>query len=197
MGAIPAGYERAPVRVRLGVGAAILVILVALGATVAAGLLGSDAPPVETVAPVAAGPDAEAPVYVHVRGAVRSPGLHRLSSGARIVDAIAAAGGFAEKADEGALNLARTVSDGEQIDVPEMGAVPAVAGPGEPADSRVNLNTATDTELETLPRIGPALAGRIIAWRDEHGAFSSVDQLTDVPGIGDRMIEALRDLVTI
>lgn len=146
-------------------------------------------------------------VYVHLHGAVAAPGLYRLASGARVVDAIAAAGGFGETADRGAVNLARAVEDGEQIVVPELGAQPPVAAGGAgtgtgteggaPAGTKIDLNTADAASLDTLPRIGPAMAARIIAWRDENGRFTSVDDLLAVPGIGDKMLEALRDLVRV
>lgn len=137
-------------------------------------------------------------VYIHVLGAVSSPGVYRFRDGDRVVDAIAAAGGYTAEADPQAVNLARFLSDGEQILVPVRGAAPP---PGEAAPggegAQVNLNTATSSELETLPRIGPAMAERIIAWRDENGGFTSVDDLLGVAGIGDKTFEGLRDLVTV
>jgi competence protein ComEA len=186
-------------RRRLGVGAAIVVLLVALAVTVGIGILRGAGAPVQTV-PIAHEDQtdavAEASVYVHVSGAVVAPGLYVLPESARVVDAVAAAGGFAPDADEGAVNLARPVSDGEQLVVPVIGQVPAAAAAPE-GDGRVNLNTADATALDTLPRIGPAMAERIIAWRDANGRFTSVEDLLAVPGIGDKMLESLRDLVTV
>lgn len=189
-------------RKRLGLGAAIVVVLVALAATVGIGILRGAGAPVESVAvDDAPSTDAAAPasVYVHVSGAVVAPGLYVLSDSARVVDAIAAAGGFTEDADEGAVNLARPVGDGEQLVVPVVGQAPAAAagGGGATGDGRVNLNTADAAELDTLPRIGPAMAERIIEWRDGNGRFTSVEDLLAVPGIGDKMLESLRDLVTV
>ncbi|TDN92813.1 helix-hairpin-helix domain-containing protein [Microbacterium sp. BK668] len=191
-------------RRRLGVGAAIVVVLVTLAITVGVGILRGAGAPVQEVpvdSPVATDAAAEASVFVHVSGAVAAPGLYVLADHARVVDAIAAAGGFTDGADEAAVNLARPLSDGEQLVVPVVGAEPA---PGEvgtgsvPAgDGRVNLNTADAGELDTLPRIGPAMAERIIQWRKANGGFTSVEDLLAVPGIGDRMLEALRDLVTV
>ncbi|MCR2785552.1 MULTISPECIES: ComEA family DNA-binding protein [unclassified Microbacterium] len=201
------GEHTAPrARRRLGVGAVTVVVIAALAVTVAIGILRSTAAPVETVTitetDATPGPSAPvAAVYVHVSGAVAVPGLYRLDDGARVVDAIAAAGGFGEGADEAAVNLARIVGDGEQLHVPVVGeAVPAATAPGAaapPGGGKVNLNTADLAALDTLPRIGPALAQRIIDWRDENGRFTSVDDLLAVPGIGDKMLAALRDLVTL
>ncbi|MCR2809531.1 MULTISPECIES: ComEA family DNA-binding protein [unclassified Microbacterium] len=189
---------------RLGLGAAIVVVLLALSVTVGIGILRGAAAPVETVTVAEAGRvDAATPesVYVHVSGAVSAPGLYVLHAGARVMDAVSAAGGFAAGADEMAVNLARPISDGEQLHVPTAGdtagAAPGGAPVSPPGDGRVNLNTASEAELDTLPRIGPALAARIIEWRDANGRFTSVEDLLAVPGIGDKMLEALRDLVTV
>lgn len=143
---------------------------------------------------------AAAELYVHVFGAVARPGLYRLDPDARVVDVIAAAGGFTDEADPSGVNLARSVVDGEQLQVTRVGETPVAAsdpGGAGTLDGPVNLNTADKAALDTLPRIGPALADRIIAWREQNGAFTSVEDLLAVPGIGDKMLEALRDLVTI
>ena len=142
---------------------------------------------------------APASVYVHVFGAVVRPGLYRLDDGARVVDVIASAGGLAPDADESAVNLARRVSDGEQLRVPVIGEALATGetAPGVASDGRVNLNTADVSALDTLPRVGPAIAERIIQWREDNGPFTSVDDLLSVPGIGDKMLASLRDLVTV
>lgn len=189
-------------RRRLGVGAVIVLVLLAFAVTVGIGLfrgatgaeiVGSD---VATPAPSAVPPTAG--VYVHVAGAVRTAGLYRLEIGDRVADAIAQAGGFADDAERGGVNLARTVTDGEQIVVPVVGASPpAEAGAAGAASGPLDLNTATREQLDTLPRIGPALADRILAWRDENGRFTSVDDLGSVPGIGEKMLENLRDLVRV
>jgi len=187
-------------RRRLGLGAAIVVVLAALAVTVGIGILRSAGAPVEAVAIThSEGTDAAAPasLYVHVSGAVAAPGLYVLREKARVVDAIAAAGGFATDAERGAVNLARPLSDGEQLVVPVVGAAPIESAGGVAADGRVNLNTADAAALDTLPRIGPAMAERIIAWRDDNGGFTSVEDLLAVPGIGDKMLESLRDQVTV
>jgi len=139
---------------------------------------------------------ASAAIYVHILGEVRHPGLYELHDGARAVDAVAAAGGFTEAADAGGLNLARFVSDGEQLVVPALGAA-ATAVPGIAADGRVNLNTADAAALDTLPGIGPATAAKILAWRERNGRFTSVEDLLDVGGIGEAKLDAIRDLVTV
>ena len=177
------------------------MVLLALTVTVAIGIIRGASAPVESVTIDDAGAtDAavSASVFVHVSGSVATPGLYVLKEGARVVDAVAAAGGFAPGADETAVNLARPLSDGEQLLVPVMGAAAEEAGAPAPAgDGRVNLNTADAAQLDTLPRIGPAMAERIIQWRDENGRFTSVEDLLAVPGIGDKMLETLRDLVTV
>ena len=206
-------YVRASPRARALVGAVVVVLLLALGITVVVGIVqsGASAPEVVPIdGPSASSGAANADVsagslYVHVSGAVARPGLYRLEGGARLVDAVAAAGGFAEDADEAGVNLARPVSDGEQVVVPVVGAAPAAgsgaagggAAGGVAGDARVNLNTATVADLDTLPRVGPAIAQRIIDWRTTNGRFSAVDDLLSVPGIGEKMLESLRPLVAV
>lgn len=147
----------------------------------------------------------ETPLFVHVLGAVRSPGLFQLREGDRVIDVIAAAGGFTDTAEPGGVNLARQLSDGEQLYVPEVGEEPLIpAGAlgnagvgGSQVGGKVNLNTAGLAELETLPRIGPMMAQHILDWREANGRFSSVEDLMSVPGIGDKTLDGLRELVTI
>ena len=178
-----------------------MVVLFALTVTVAIGIVRGATAPVESVTieeGVSTDATAPASVFVHVSGSVVAPGLYVLDEGARVVDAVAAAGGFAPGADESAVNLARPLSDGEQLLVPAIGAVAdAGTAPAAAGDGRVNLNLADAAELDTLPRIGPAMAERIIQWRDANGRFTSVEDLLAVPGIGDKMLETLRDLVTV
>jgi competence protein ComEA len=182
------------------VGAGAAVVLGLLGAGTA--VLLTAVTPHGSSAVVAPGPSSPGPqdavagpvIYVHILGQVAHPGLYALRDGDRAVDIVAAAGGFTDQADPAALNLARFLSDGEQIIVPAVGE--AVAAPVA-ADGTVNLNTADSAALETLPRIGPALAARILAWRDENGRFTAVEDLLDVPGIGDATFQDLRDLVTV
>lgn len=184
---------------RLGVGAVIVLALLVLAVTVVVGVLRSAAvpPPAPVMTPTAAAEVAE--VYVHVSGAVAAPGLYVLAAGSRVADAISAAGGFGESADTAAVNLARPLSDGEQLVVLEVGqAPPAGASGGESAGGGpINLNTAGVEQLDELPRVGPAIAQRIVDWREQNGRFSSVDDLLGVPGIGEKMLAGLRDLVTV
>ncbi|TQL85833.1 competence protein ComEA [Microbacterium saperdae] len=170
--------------------------LVVLSAAVGLGIMRGQAAPSESVplAGTAASPAPSGDLYVHVLGAVERPGLYVLDLDARLVDAVAAAGGTTDDADLTAVNLARVLSDGEQIVVPVVGAVAETGVPAEgSADGRVDLNTADQAALETLPRIGPALAERIISWREENGRFQSVDDLLAVPGIGEKLLEAIRE----
>ena len=140
-------------------------------------------------------------VAVHVAGRVRHPGLVRLPAGSRVQDAITAAGGATSGADLDAVNLARKLTDGEQVRVPGPGdpAPPpepgAATAPGAPA-APLDLNTATVEQLDTLPGVGEVTAGRIVAYRSAH-PFTSVDELLEVPGIGQRRFDQLKDLVTV
>ncbi|MEV6812855.1 helix-hairpin-helix domain-containing protein [Micromonospora sp. NPDC051296] len=197
---------------------AVIAVLVVLGA---AGWTWRSRPQVEPVAAVTGAPATPDPsevagdepadaatgeLVVAVAGKVRRPGLVRLAAGARVADAVDAAGGALPGVDVAMLNPARKVTDGELILVgvpaptPAAGAPPG-AGPVAGADpgtgGRVNLNTATAAQLETLPGVGPVLAQRIIEHRDRHGGFRSVSDLRQVNGIGDARYEQLKDLVTV
>ena len=148
-------------------------------------------------------------IFVHVLGAIARPGLFQLSDGARVMDAIAAAGGLTAEADPAGVNLARLLSDGEQFYVPRQGEVPpelpaAIGGTGVGGSGganakapKVHLNTATVADLDSLPRIGPTMAQRIIDYRTKNGRFTSIDGLRDVAGIGDKTFEALKDFITV
>ena len=144
---------------------------------------------------------------VHVAGAVREPGVYRLREGDRVADAVDRAGGATGRADLTLLNLAAEVEDGRQVVVPERGAAGSgVAGGGGAAGTGatggaqappVNLNTATLEQLDTLEGVGPGIAQRILDYRDEQGSFGNVDELGQVPGIGEKRMAALRDKVTV
>ena len=143
-------------------------------------------------------------VTVHVTGAVVMPGLAVLAQGSRVADAVAAAGGAQADADVDALNLARVLVDGEQLHVPAIGEAPTAApspttGAADAwrADGLLDLNLATEADLDQLPGIGPVLAVRINEWRDANGPFTDVAQLREVSGIGDATFEELAPLVTV
>jgi len=182
-------------RLRIALGAAVVLVLVGLGCAV---LFAALAPQGSSTAVAPSLPPTTEPVgiFVHVLGEVASPGLYELAEGDRAVDAVAAAGGFTRKADQAQLNLARFVTDGEQIVVPRVGAAPA-AGGGASVPGKVNLNTADAAALETLPRIGPSMAERILAWRETNGRFASIEDLLNVSGVGEKTFEALKSLVTV
>jgi competence protein ComEA len=134
-------------------------------------------------------------LYVHVVGEVVAPGMYQLPIGARLVDAVFAAGGLTEDADNASVNLARELSDGEQIIVFSISQEGESSG--TTASGLISLNRAGDKELEELPGIGPALAGRIIAWREVNGGFKSVQDLLKVSGIGESLLSGVIDLVTL
>ncbi len=200
---------------------AVLVTVVTLIRDSPPAVVSAKLPPVEMISSAAptsgaAPPGPAGPVVVSVVGLVHTPGLVTLAPGARIADALNAAGGALDGADVLGLNMARRVADGEQIvvgiDAPpgqpaEMGS--SIVSETEPRSPRspaenasgatgsVDLNAATVEQLDTLPGIGPVTATAIIAWRDANGPFNSVDQLGDVDGIGPARLDKLRDLVRV
>jgi competence protein ComEA len=137
-------------------------------------------------------------VAVHVAGRVRHPGLVHLPAGSRVQDAVHAAGGAAAGANLDAINLARKLTDGEQVLVPGPGDPPPASSPATPGSpaAPLDLNTATAEQLDTLPGVGEVTAGRIVAYRTAH-PFTAVDDLLEVPGIGQRRFDQLKDLVTV
>jgi competence protein ComEA len=159
-------------------------------------------------ASVTAAPARDASSTVHVVGAVRRAGVYRLGAGRRVQDAIARAGGATAQADLQAINLAAKVADGQQIVVPRKGrAGPAVAGTGAAVGAGgaaggatsgpINLNSATAEQLDTLDGVGPATAQKILEFRQQHGGFSSIDDLSQIAGIGPKRLESLRAQVTV
>lgn len=168
------------------------------------GVSGAASPGVSAGASAAASPSAE--VVVHVAGKVRRPGIVVLSPGARVVDALKAAGGARPGVDLAGLNLARLLVDGEQVVVGAPAAAGggadttgagAAAGAGVDAGGKVNLNTASEAQLEELPGVGPVTAAAIVAFREEQGPFASVDQLLDVSGIGEATLAEIAPHATV
>jgi competence protein ComEA len=194
---------------------AVVAVLVALGLAVTCWWVVRGDP--EVVTPLAAAATPSGPlvvvasaepsegqggrVTVDVAGRVRRPGIAVLDGGSRVVDALEAAGGARRGVDLSSLNLARVLVDGEQILVgvpaPVGTAASAVPTPGAPGGPLVDLNTATQAELEALPEVGPVTAQAILAWRDEHGGFSAVDELLEVDGIGDATLGRIAPYVTV
>jgi competence protein ComEA len=197
-------------------------------------LVRPSAPLVEAVVPHASGVGIVVPlstlptpltVRIHVAGAVVHPGVYTVSSSARVVDAVRAAGGATSQADLERINLAQTIVDTEQVFVPSRSSrttkvtvaprlrpsrttIPVVAstGPGSVPSAtssvattapRINLNSATATELDTLPGVGPSTAQAIISYRNRKGPFGKVEDLLNVPGIGPAKVAAIRDQVTV
>jgi competence protein ComEA len=177
-------------------------------ALIAAYLAWRDRPHAEPVTPIgSAAPGAPAgsaaptgQLVVAVQGRVAHPGLYRLAAGARVADALDAAGGALPGVDLSHVNLARRLVDGELLLVGETPPPDQAGGPpvgGAVAGGKVNLNTATLAQLDTLPGVGPALAQRIVDFRTGHGGFRSVDELRKVEGIGEAKFAQLKDLVTV
>jgi competence protein ComEA len=147
----------------------------------------------------------EKPVIVHITGAVPRPGVYALPQGARIQDAISAAGGFLAEAEKSQINLAAVLEDGEKLDIPYLeGASPVLTTPipdvVTSTTELININTASAEELDTLPGVGPTIAQKIIEYRELHGPFLSIEDITNVPGIGgvtSVTYERLKDLITV
>ncbi|MCR5134479.1 MAG: helix-hairpin-helix domain-containing protein [Clostridiales bacterium] len=143
-------------------------------------------------------------VVVDVAGAVLSPSVVHLKEGARVEDAIAAAGGLAEDADVSQINRAAVLHDGEKLYIPAVGEdvtvvppVPAADGTGEDGAMLVNINTATTEELESLKGVGPVTAAKIIEYRTVYGAFETIEDIKNVDGIGEKTFEGLKDQITV
>lgn len=169
----------------------IAVAGVAAAAVVGVFLLwpASASPPVVSLPPAMT---TSATVTVHVSGSVARPGLVSVPAGSRVADVILAAGGALPGAVLGSLNLAAPVSEGQQLVVPD-----ASMGVATPGDGRIRLNSADASALEMLPGVGPVLAARIVEYRDRNGPFLAVEDLLDVPGIGEAKLEALRESVMV
>ena len=148
----------------------------------------------------------EKPLIVHVTGAVPRPGVYALAQGSRVQDAISAAGGFLADAEKSGINLARALEDGEQLEIPYAEGASPVIGTEipplvltEPSTSSelININTASQAELETLPGIGSTTAQRIIEYREQNGPFVNTEDIINVAGIGSGTYERIKDLITV
>jgi competence protein ComEA len=185
---------------------AVLGLLLLIGA----GLAYMRARPAAAVSPpsgaVSASPSAGASagpantIVVDVVGAVHKPGVYDFAQGARVIDAVRAAGGFLPDAEPQAINLARPLVDGEQVVVPKKGETPPGAASGGSAQQpggKVNINSATASDFENLPGIGPVLAQKIVDYREQHGPFRSIQDLMKVIGIGQKKFDSLSAYVTV
>ena len=148
----------------------------------------------------------EKPIVVQVSGAVPRPGVYALAQGSRVQDAISAAGGFLAEAEKTGINLARALEDGEQLDIPYVeGSSPViidaptevVVGTAPSSTELININTASATELDTLPGIGPTTAQKIIDYRQLNGPFLAKEDIVNVSGIGPGTYERIKDLITV
>ena len=193
-------------RPQLALCVAVVLLAAVLGMKQLGGHSGGGAVAPRPVATIAVQDDAAGGgdrVVVHVAGAVRDPGVYKLPSNARVDDAVARAGGATRRADLGGLNLAAKLEDGRQVLVPERprpgaAAPPAAAAAGDPAEGQpLNLNTATLEQLDTLSGIGPLTAQKILDYREELGGFSSIEELGEIPGIGEKRLASLREEVTL
>ncbi|MDX6266925.1 MAG: competence protein ComEA [Frankiales bacterium] len=177
-------------------GVAALAVVALLAAALAGFLLLRGRPseqPVSAPPVIGASATSGPELVVDVAGRVRHPGLVRLRPGARVDDALRAAGGVLPGTSTGTLNLAAKVEDGQQVLVGLAGPAPQTGG----APALLDLNTATAQDLDALPGIGPVLADRIVSWRTEHGRFGSVDQLREVSGIGESKYQSLKAKVRV
>lgn len=184
--------------------------LVAIGGLVLVGLLwfgsgfapdvgnAAPRPPSSATPPEVVGSATGSSITVHVAGEVARPGLVVVASGSRVADVVLAAGGASGSADLSLLNLAAAVTDGAQVIVPSFGApAPAGSPTAEGGPGPVQLNLADVDDLMRLPGIGPVIARQIVDYRTRHGPFAVVEDLLDVPGVGEGKLASLRDAVTI
>jgi competence protein ComEA len=191
-----------PRQIALCVAGAALVLVLGLGRLGGGGEAGSAAAPPAGIAVSENGGDGDrgGRAVVHVAGAVRRPGVYRMAAGARVEAAVRRAGGATRRADLGAVNLAAEVQDGRQILVPRKGPGGGIAAgvAPEPAEGQpLNLNTATLEQLDTLSGVGPATAQKILDAREERGGFASIEELGEIPGIGDARLATLREEATV
>lgn len=184
-----------------------LIVLCSMVSLVVGGVIGyfshpQNAPPVIVSTPVQPSSPTPAPLRVHVSGAVLNPDVYTLPPGSIVRDAVMAAGGPAPDADLEHINLAVELKDQQQVRVPRKGeeataGSEASSGSSGESSGLININTATAAQLETLPRIGPAMAQRIVEYREANGPFKTIEELQNVPGIGPATFNGLKDLITV
>jgi competence protein ComEA len=179
----------------LGFGAAVAAIIFVINAMVA------NVPksqPVAAPEPSAATSVMPPKIFVHLVGEVAKPGIYELESGSRVMDAIFAASGFTKIAEQSSVNLARELTDGEQVIVLRVGEFqPSTSSINGSGVATVSLNRASAAELEALPGVGPALAGRIVDWRQANGGFKKKEDLLNISGIGDKLFAGLKNQVVL
>jgi competence protein ComEA len=185
--------SRRKLLISAGAGIAAVAVIGSLWSNVTSG---SGEVAIQPSAEAQINPQSSATLFVQVVGAVVEPGVYEVPMNSRVMDAVALAGGLSSNADPASLNLARIVQDGEQIIVGAVGDARSRRSTSSSSD-KVNINTATAEDFDSLPRIGATLAERIIAYRDEHGPFAGVESLLEVPGIGDLTLAGMRDKITL
>jgi len=158
--------------------------------------------PIEIIEPTSAPASTPGEIGVYVVGAVLNPGVYFLPQGSRVEDALEAAGGPTDEADLVRVNLAKRVYDEEQIYVPRLGEEnpplpPPSGSPGSQAGGKININTATVAELDTLPGIGPVLSQRIVDYRKANGPFAAIEDIKNVQGIGEATFEEIKELIFV
>lgn len=154
--------------------------------------------PVSAPEPSVAAAVQPAKIFVHLVGEVAKPGIYELESGARVMDAIFAASGFTKIAEQSSVNLARELTDGEQVIVLKVGEFqPTATSISGLSVASISLNRASAAELEALPGVGPALAGRIVDWRQANGGFKKKEDLLNISGIGDKLFAGLKNQVVL
>lgn len=180
-------------------------LLLLIGAVVAAvvflinGLTSNQQTPIQITATEASDQVSiqQSTLFVHIVGEVREPGIYQLEVGSRLIDAVFAAGGLTKIADEASVNLARELTDGEQVIIFKIGDAQINQSASQKGMAQISLNRATQSQLEELPGVGPALAQRIIDWRSANGGFKKKEDLLNISGIGDKLFAGLKDSVSL
>jgi competence protein ComEA len=180
-------------------------LLLLIGAVVAAvvflinGLTSNQQTPIQITATEASDQVSiqQSTLFVHIVGEVREPGIYQLEVGSRLIDAVFAAGGLTKIADEASVNLARELTDGEQVIIFKIGDAQIDQSASQKGMAQISLNRATQSQLEELPGVGPALAQRIIDWRSANGGFKKKEDLLNISGIGDKLFAGLKDSVSL